>query len=160
MAPQTWSSEDSIRTRADLYRSKQLRCAHIILILNTLFSANAQRSVPTGLPNLATSEFVISVSCWTLSFLLYLFITSGAAFKRIDGSVGRFFNQKVAFAADFLSALFWFAAFIALAVFYQALSPDCEFGREAACGMVITSVFVGVCVWYESSSPFTSRDID
>lgn len=111
-------------------------------------------------PTLDIPAFVMFVSCWTLLFVLYLFITSDTAFTRTDRPVGRFFNQKIAFATDSLSAIFWFTAFIALAFLYQGLGPFCEDEGEAACGTVFTNVIVGECVWYENSLPFIWRDVN
>lgn len=110
-------------------------------------------------PTLGAPGFLLFASCWTLLFVLYLFITSKKAFTRTDRPIGRYFNQKIAFAVDFLSVIFWFAGFIALATFYQVLG-SCENEGGAACGTVITSIIVGVCVWYGDSSSFTFRDIN
>lgn len=92
-------------------------------------------------------EFLLFTSCWTVLFVLYLFCTSATAYTRADKPIGKFFNQKVAFAVDSLSAVFWFAGFIALALFYHVLGP-CEY-EEGACTTVVTSIVVSVCAWYD-----------
>lgn len=90
-------------------------------------------------------EFVIFASCWTLLFILYLSLTSATAYARTERSIGRFYNRKLAFAVDFLSAVFWFAGFIALALLYP-MGP-CEETGPRVCGPAITSILVGVCTW-------------
>ena len=98
---------------------------------------------------LGTPKFIIFASCWTLLFVLYLSLTSVTAYTRTDRPIGIFFNRKIAFAVDCLSAIFWFAGFIALALFYQ-FSP-CGYQQASVCDTMITSVLVGVCIWYVSS---------
>ena len=101
-------------------------------------------------------QFVIFASCWTLLFILYLFLTSATAYTRTDRPIGRFFNRNIAFAVDFLSAIFWFAGFIALAIFCG--SGPCEDEAVGLCATVITSTLLGVCIWYDSCSPFILRN--
>lgn len=119
---------------------------------SNLFGANAQHSVLT-FNSITATFYTIFASCWTLLFVLYLFITSDTAFTRTDRPVGRFFNHKVALAADFLLALFWFAAIIATAI-------DGTVVTTLSVGVVVTTLIVGVCAWYESSSPSTLRAIN
>ncbi|CAD6591488.1 MAG: hypothetical protein ASARMPRED_005411 [Alectoria sarmentosa] len=88
-----------------------------------------------SLPNLGPPEFVLFASCWTLLFVLYLSLTSATAYTRTERPIGRFFNQKLAFAVDSLSTVFWFAGFIALAIFYQT------FSLCACIAFVATTVF-------------------
>lgn len=94
---------------------------------------------------LGAPDFVIFASCWTLLFVLYIFLTSTSAYTRTDRPIGRFFNRKIVFAVDSLSAIFWFAGFIGLASFYQH-SP-CANEPAGVCDTMITSVLVGVGVW-------------
>ena len=94
------------------------------------------------------SEFVLFTSCWTLLFVLYLFFTSTSAYTRTDRPIGRFFNQKLVFVFDSLTAVFWFASFVALALHYQALG-SCHYVGASVCGSILTGVFVGVCTWYD-----------
>ena len=105
---------------------------------------------------LRASQFVLFASCWTLSFILYLSLTSATDYTRTDRSIGRFYNRKIAFAAEFLSTVFWFAALIALARFY----PMGPCGSEGAdvCGPAITSILVAVFSWYIFCSPLTFGD--
>ena len=104
---------------------------------------------------LGAPEFVIFASCWTLLFTLYLFLTSSCGYTRNDRPIGRFFNWKTALAVDSLSAVLWFAGFVTLAQFCQ--SGICDDGMEVVCGTVISSVFVGVCMWYDCRSAFSFR---
>ena len=105
---------------------------------------------------LRTPQFVIFASCWTLLFILYLFLTSATAYTRTDRPIGRFFNRSIAFAVDLLSAVFWFAGFVALALFCG--SGPCNDGPIGVCATTITSTLLGVCIWYDSCSPFTLRN--
>lgn len=98
---------------------------------------------------LGAPEFVIFASCWTLLFIMYISLTSTTAYTRTDRPLGRFFNRKIVFAVDCLSAIFWFAGFIALALFYQ-YSP-CGYEPAGVCDTMIISVLVGVGVWYSHS---------
>lgn len=105
----------------------------------------------------AAPAFAIFASCWTLTFVLYVFFTSTTAYTRTDRPIGKFFNQKMAFAVDALSTVIWFAEFITLARFFQNLGY-CNFIEESYCGTAITSVLVGVCAWYDCCLALTLRD--
>lgn len=106
---------------------------------------------------LSAPEFVIFASCWTLLFVLYLFFTSATAYTRTNKPIGRFFNRKIVVAVDGLCAVFWFAGFIVLALFYQALG-SCQSLGPGVCGTVITSIFLGVCTLYDCCSSFPLKD--
>ena len=98
--------------------------------------------------NTNTFAFVLFTSCWTFAFVLYLMLTSASAHTRTDKPIGRFFSKKIALAIDFLSAVFWFAAFIAFA---QSTGVDaCRGGPDRICGLVVTNVLVGIFAWYEA----------
>ena len=100
------------------------------------------------LSNTNTSAFVLFTSCWTFAFVLYLMITSASAHTRTDKPIGRFFSNKIALAVDILSAVFWFAAFVAFA---QSISGVvCGDGSGTLCGLVVPNIVVGVCAWYEA----------
>ena len=107
-------------------------------------------------PNLRAPIFVLFASCWTILFALYLFITSTTAYTPTDRPVGKFFNQTISFAADCLSVVFWFAGFISLAQFNQAIG-SCSYVGNGVCGTVITSILMGVCLWYSHCSRLTLR---
>ena len=107
---------------------------------------------------LGTPKFLIFASCWTLFFVIYLYLTSSTAHKRNDRPIGRFFNRKIVYAVDFLSAIFWFAGFIGLALYYQA-SP-CGYDEAAVCDTMIISILVGVCLWYCFSPCHLRESID
>lgn len=104
-------------------------------------------------PSLDVPEFVIFSCCWTLGFIIYLSLTSATAHTRNERSIGRFFNQKIAFAFDCLSAIFWFAGFMALAAFYQ--DGPCGYSGGGVCGAMIANVLVGVCLLYDHCFPLT-----
>ena len=99
-----------------------------------------------GPPGLGTPGFALFTSCWTLCFVLYLLLTSDSASTRKKWPIGRFFSHELAFAFDFLSAVFWFSGFIALALYSQTL--HCGYIGKSACGTTITSIVVGLCAWY------------
>ena len=103
---------------------------------------------------MGSPEFVIFASCWTLVFVFYVSLTSTSAYTRTDRPMGRFFNRKIVFAVDSLSAIFWFTGFIGLALFYQ--NSPCGYEPAGVCDTMIISVLVGVGVWY-CNSPFTLR---
>ena len=90
-------------------------------------------------PALSPSEFAIFSSCWTLLFIFYLFLTSGTDFTRTDRPIGRFFNPIIALTVDFLSAVFWFACFVAFVPLSQYSDVR---------GTVVTSVLLALCIWY------------
>lgn len=117
------------------------------------FSSDGDYYEYGGFATIGAPKFVIFASCWTLLFTLYLFLTSSSGYTCTDRPIGRFFNWKIAFAVDSLSAVFWFAGFVTLAQFYQ--SGPCDTGAEGVCGTVITSVLVGVCMWYDCRSAFS-----
>ena len=95
-----------------------------------------------------TSAYVLFTSCWTFAFVLYMMLTSASAHTRTDKPIGRFFSKKIALAVDFLSAVFWFAAFVAFA---QSIGVAvCGDGPGALCGLVVTDIVVGVGAWYEA----------
>ena len=102
-----------------------------------------------------TSGFALFASCWTVSFALYLFLTSATVYTRSDRPIGRFFNQNLVFALDCLSAVFWFASFISLAHFMQAAGP-CR-GHDV-CGTMTTSIVLAVFLWYDHCLPLTLRE--
>ena len=87
--------------------------------------------------------YIAFASCWTLSFNLYLFLTSDTTYTRSEKSVGRFFSTKFALAVHCLSAIFWFAGFIVL----TQLSQTCNSEEGGICGIVITSTLAGVGLW-------------
>ena len=99
-----------------------------------------------GVPKANSAAFMLFTSCWTFAFVLYLILTSASAHTRTAKPIGRFFSKRIALAADFLSAVFWFAAFIAFAQSIDIV--DCGDGPDASCGLVV----VGVCSWYEACS--------
>ena len=100
---------------------------------------------------IGASQFALFASCWTLAFTLYLFLTSATDHTPSKKPIGKFFSQKIVYAVDLLSALFWFAGFIALA---QVNAPDsCAEGDDGFCDFMITSVVVGVCLWYDCCFP-------
>ena len=93
-----------------------------------------------------TLAFVLFTSCWTFTFVLYLILTSVSAHTRTDKPIGRFFSEKIALAVDFLSVVFWFAAFIAFA---QSIGvAACGDGPDVSCGLVVTNIVVAICAWY------------
>ena len=149
--------------RPEIFRHSMLSSANTQRLVLTLSLSTDWSEVgyyeSNALPTLGAPKFLLFASCWTLLFVLYLFFTSNTAFTRADRPIGRFFSQKITFAVDFLSVVFWFAGFIALANFYSVLG-SCEEEGGAACGTIMTSILVGVCVWYRDSSSFTSRDIN
>ena len=102
-----------------------------------------------------TSEFALFASCWTVSFALYLFLTSATVYTRSDRPIGRFFNQNFVFAVDCLSAVFWFASFISLAHFSQAAGP-CS--GDDICGTMTTSIVIAVFLLYDHCLPLTLRE--
>lgn len=107
---------------------------------------------------LSAAEFVIFASCWTLFFVIYLSLTSSTDYTRSHRPIGRIFIRKIVFAVDFLSAIFWFAGFVALALRYR--SGPCGYDEASVCDTTITSILVGVCLWYSSSSFILRSSID
>ena len=103
---------------------------------------------PGSYSNTNTFAFVLFTSCWTFAFVLYLMLTSASDHTRTDKPIGRFFSKKIALAVDFLSAVFWFAAFIAFA--QSTGAPACRDGPGALCGLVVTNILVGICAWYKA----------
>ena len=101
------------------------------------------------------SGFALFASCWTLSFALYLFLTSATGYTRSDRPTGRFFNQYFVFAVNFLSAVFWFASFISLAHFMQVAGP-CT--GQGVCGTMTASIIFAVFLWYELRLPLILRE--
>ena len=108
-----------------------------------------------SIPLRGTSGFALFASCWTVSFALYLFLTSATVYTRSDRPIGRFFNQNVVFAVDCLSAVFWFASFISLAHFIQAAGP-CR-GNDV-CATITTSTVFAVFLWYNHCLSLTLRE--
>ena len=102
-----------------------------------------------------TSGFALFASCWTVSFTLYLVLTSATVYTRSDRPIGRFFNQRFVFAVDCLSAVFWFASFISQAHFIQA-AGSCRRGYDV-CGTMTTSILIAVFLWYDHCLPLTLR---
>ena len=94
-----------------------------------------------------TSGFALFASCWTVSFALYLFLTSSTTvYTRSDRPIGRFFNQDLVLAVDCLSAVFWFASFVSLAHFIDAAG---RCGGYDVCGTIPTSIVIAVFLWYD-----------
>ena len=104
-----------------------------------------------------TDAFVLFTSCWTFAFVLYLMLTSASAHTRTDKPIGKFFSKKIALTVDFLSAVFWFSGFIAFAVSTQGAGASCGFGPNTSCGLIVTTVVVGICAWYEACSRIFTR---
>ena len=99
--------------------------------------------------NTNAAAFMLFTSCWTFTFVLYLILTSTSAHTRTEKPIGKFFSKKTALAIDFLSAVFWFAAFIAFAQSTYGVSSR-EVVPSASCGLVVTNIVVGICAWYEA----------
>ena len=102
-----------------------------------------------------TSGFALFASCWTVSFALYLILTSATVYTRNDRPIGRFFNQSFVLAVDCLSAVFWFASFISRAHFMQAAGP-CR-GHDV-CGTMTSSMIIAIFLWYDHCLLLTSRE--
>ena len=92
------------------------------------------------------SGFALFASCWTVLFIFYLFLTSTTGYIRTEKPIGRFYNQRIAFAVDCLSAVFWFAGFISLAQYED---------DESVYGVVVAGIFLAFCLWYEQHSTLT-----
>lgn len=106
--------------------------------------------------SIGAPEFVLFASCWTILFVLYLFLTSNIAYTRTDRPIGRFFNKKISLAVDCLSAIFWFAGCISLA----GSHPTIDYSEDDVYDAVPTSILIAAFLWYDNLSRLSLKDED
>lgn len=83
-------------------------------------------------------------SIWTL-FPALPYLALGPRFLPLSAN-----NKIIHLAIDALTALFWFAGFIALAVWYN----DRDYCLGTVCGTIVASCVFGAFEWYVFLSPF------
>ena len=95
------------------------------------------RSTPNEPP------FLIFVGCWTLLVLPYLFFNPSLSQTHHNKPSGRFFNKWAVLALDTVTCLFWFAGFVALAVYRHSLIIC----LGHTCSAMYGAIVVGVLAW-------------
>ncbi|KAI4167142.1 MAG: hypothetical protein LQ343_007446 [Gyalolechia ehrenbergii] len=112
-------------------RALQLLFAIILLGINAYLVSNTYYSSPSQI------NFMLFNSIWTL-FPALPYLALGPRFLPLSAN-----NKIIHLAIDALTALFWFAGFIALAVWYN----DRDYCLGTVCGTIVASCVFGAFEW-------------
>ena len=94
-------------------------------------------------------NFMIFCAVWSILAVAFLILS-----PRYDTQARHIGHKFTVLAVDAVTAIFWFAGFIALAVLIGV--PNC--GTDHVCGSLQASVVFGAFLWLVKHSPFSRME--